>query len=93
MSKPEALLRSHAKIKGNIQSWLIMLPGLLLMTFFVWEPLFESIRMSLYKTRNVELVKFIGFSNFISVTGKEAPARCRPGPRPESRPSVPAVPR
>ncbi len=71
MSKPEALLRSHAKIKGNIQSWLIMLPGLLLMTFFVWEPLFESIRMSLYKTRNVELVKFIGFSNFISVTGKD----------------------
>ena len=71
MSKPEALLRSHAKIKGNIQSWLIMLPGLLLMTFFVWEPLFESIRMSLYKTRNVELVRFVGLDNFISVTGKD----------------------
>ena len=35
MSKPEARLKSHAKIRENIQSWLIMLPGLLLMTFFV----------------------------------------------------------
>lgn len=47
-----------------------MLPGLILMTFFVWEPLLESVRMSLYKTENVELVEFIGFENFISVMGK-----------------------
>ena len=64
-------LKTHAKLKGNIQSWLIMLPGLLLMTFYVWEPLFESIRMSLYKTRNVELVRFVGLDNFISITGKD----------------------
>ncbi len=54
----------------SLRSWLIMLPGLILMTFFVWEPLLESIRMSLYKTENVELVEFIGFKNFISVVGK-----------------------
>ncbi|MBQ8137480.1 MAG: sugar ABC transporter permease [Clostridia bacterium] len=54
-----------------IRSWLIMLPGLILMAFFVWEPLFESIRMSLYKTRNVELVQFIGLGNFISVVNKD----------------------
>ena len=48
-----------------------MLPGLALMTFFVWEPLIESIRMSLYKTRNVELVRFIGLDNFISVINKD----------------------
>ena len=59
------------KAGENLRSWLIMLPGLALMTFFVWEPLFESIRMSLYKTRNVELVRFIGLDNFISVTGKD----------------------
>ena len=47
-----------------------MLPGLVLMTFFVWEPLLESVRMSLYKTENVELVEFIGLKNFISVIGK-----------------------
>ena len=71
MSRLDKQMRSHAKLKGSIQSWMIMMPGLLLMTFFVWEPLFESIRMSLYKTRNVELVRFIGLDNFISVTGKD----------------------
>ena len=64
-------IKTRAKLRGNIQSWLIMLPGLILMTFFVWEPLFESIRMSLYKTRNVELIRFIGLDNFISVIGKD----------------------
>jgi len=63
--------RLRAKTTENIRSWLIMLPGLVLMTFFVWEPLFESVRMSLYKTRNVELVRFIGLDNFFSVTGKD----------------------
>ena len=64
-------LKTHAKLKGNIQSWLIMLPGLILMAFFVWEPLFESVRMSLYKTKNVELVRFVGLDNFISVMKKD----------------------
>ena len=59
--------RLRAKTTENIRSWLIMLPGLVLMTFFVWEPLFESVRMSLYKTRNVELVRFIGLDNFGSI--------------------------
>ena len=67
--------RNRSRISGKtgeaLKSWLIMLPGLLLMTFFVWEPLFESVRMSLYKTRNVELVRFIGLDNFASVTGKD----------------------
>lgn len=63
--------RLRAKAGTAITSWLIMLPGLILMTFFVWEPLFESVRMSLYKTRNVELVRFAGLSNFISVIGKD----------------------
>lgn len=63
--------RKRGKTGENIKSWLIMLPGLLLMTFFVWEPLFESIRMSLYKTRNVELVRYIGLDNFISVMSKD----------------------
>ncbi len=63
--------RMRARTAESIKSWLIMLPGLILMTFFVWEPLFESVRMSLYKTRNVELVRFIGLDNFISVTGKD----------------------
>ena len=63
--------RVGARVRTNVTSWLIMLPGLLLMTFFVWEPLFESVRMSLYKTRNVELVRFVGLDNFLGVVGKD----------------------
>ena len=64
-------IRSRARRAEDFKAWMIMLPGLILMTFFVWEPLFESFRMSLYKTRNLELVRFIGLDNFISVTGKD----------------------
>ena len=71
MSQSAKPVRSHAKRSEAIKSWLIMLPGLVLMTFFVWEPLFESVRMSMYKTRNVELVRFIGLDNFVSVVGKD----------------------
>ena len=71
MSAAKQRVRTRGKTGEQVKSWLIMLPGLVLMTFFVWEPLFESIRMSLYKTRNVELVRFIGLDNFISVTGKD----------------------
>ena len=35
MNGQETRIRTHAKLRGTIQSWLIMLPGLLLMTFFV----------------------------------------------------------
>ena len=62
---------SHARRAEYARAWMIMLPSLLLMTFFVWEPLFESVRMSLYKTRNVELVRFIGLENYLSVMKKD----------------------
>ena len=62
---------SHARRAEYARAWMIMLPSLLLMTFFVWEPLFESVRMSLYKTRNVELVRFIGLDNYLSVMKKD----------------------
>ena len=64
-------IMARARTREGFKSWLIMLPGLLLMTFFVWEPLLESVRMSLYKTKNVELVKFIGLNNFVSVVSKD----------------------
>ncbi len=70
MKKRSHSLAAGARRSESFKSWLIMLPGLILMTFFVWEPLLESVRMSLYKTENIELVKFIGLKNFISVMGK-----------------------
>ena len=71
MRRQTGSVLSRARTAEAVKSWLIMLPGLILMTFFLWGPLLESIRMSLYKTRNVELVRFIGLDNFISVTGKD----------------------
>ena len=70
MKKRSHSLAAGARRSESFKSWIIMLPGLILMTFFVWEPLLESVRMSLYKTENIELVKFIGLKNFISVMGK-----------------------
>ena len=70
MNSRTRTLKPSAKRAEAVKAWLIMLPGLILMTFFVWEPLLESIRMSLYKTENVELVEFVGLDNFISVIGK-----------------------
>lgn len=70
MNSPKKAITLSGKRVEAIRSWLIMLPGLILMTFFVWEPLLESIRMSLYKTENVELVEFVGLDNFISVITK-----------------------
>lgn len=70
MKKHAERLSAHGKKAEALKAWLIMLPGLILMTFFVWEPLLESVRMSLYKTENIELVEFVGLKNFISVMGK-----------------------
>ena len=71
MSRKKGILASREKRAEFLKAWMIMLPSLILMTFFVWEPLFESVRMSLYKTRNVELVRFIWFDNYISVMKKD----------------------
>ena len=71
MSRKKAPVGLRARTVDHLNAWLIMLPSLVLMLFFVWEPLFESVVMSLYKTRNIELVNFIGFKNYISVMGKD----------------------
>ncbi|MCR5703891.1 MAG: sugar ABC transporter permease [Eubacterium sp.] len=44
-----------------------MLPALILFAFFVWEPLLESVRMSLYSARGVELQEFVGMKNYANV--------------------------
>jgi len=53
--------------KYQASSWLIMLPGIILFTFFLWWPLLQSVQMSMYRTRNIELVEFVGLNNYISV--------------------------
>ena len=44
-----------------------MVPSLCLFLFFIWEPMFESIRLSLYSTIRYETVDFIGLDNYVRV--------------------------
>lgn len=53
--------------KSDMIGWLVMLPTLVLFTFFVWEPLLENIRMSLYSAKGYELIDFVGFDNYVKV--------------------------
>jgi len=59
--------RGRDKLKYTLSAWLIMLPGVALFIFFQWGPLVQSVQMSLYETRNIELVRFVGLDNYISV--------------------------
>ena len=68
--KESPKLALQGKRKSELTAWLMMLPGIVLFAFFLWEPMLEGVRMSFYETRNVELVKFIGADNYISVFGK-----------------------
>jgi multiple sugar transport system permease protein len=57
----------HQKIRKNISGWLLMLPSLILFAFFVWVPLFESVRLSLYRAQGMNLIEFVGFNNYVDV--------------------------
>ena len=53
--------------KKNISGWLLMLPPLILFAFFVWEPLLESVRLSMYRANGTRLIQFIGLKNYKDV--------------------------
>lgn len=53
--------------KRDLTGWLVILPPVILFAFFVWEPLLESVRLSLYSARGVELQEFVGLQNYIEV--------------------------
>ncbi len=52
--------------KKDLVGWLVLLPGIILFAFFVWEPLLESIRLSLYSAKGVELQSFVGLDNYVA---------------------------
>lgn len=53
--------------KRDLMGWLVILPPVILFAFFVWEPLLESVRLSLYSARGVELQELVGLQNYIEV--------------------------
>ncbi len=59
--------KSRASLKRNTSAWLIMLPSILLFAFFVWAPLFENIRLSLFDAQGIRVVKFVGIENYLRV--------------------------
>ena len=59
--------RKYWILREQAASWLIILPSVALFTFFVWVPMGESIVMSLFKTKGVNLDKFVWFDQYLSV--------------------------
>lgn len=54
--------------KRNWSGWLLMLPGLLLFTFFVWAPLAQNIILSFSETNGFEVAGgFNNFANYVKV--------------------------
>ena len=53
-----------AGFKKNSGAWLIMLPSILLFSFFVWVPLFENVRLSLFHAKGMEMISFAGLENY-----------------------------
>jgi multiple sugar transport system permease protein len=54
-------------IRKNLPGWLMMVPGVILFAFFVWEPLLESIRLSLFRAQGMRLGEFVGLQNYFDV--------------------------
>ncbi len=65
--KPQAKVKHKFFKKNDLMGWIIMLPTLVLFAFFVWDPLLENIRLSLYKADGIRLVKFVGLDNYFSI--------------------------
>lgn len=53
--------------RQDLAGWLVMLPTLILFAFFVWEPLLESVRLSMYTAKGTRLQEFVGFQNYINI--------------------------
>ncbi|MCL1964973.1 MAG: sugar ABC transporter permease [Firmicutes bacterium] len=54
-------------LRRDFTAWMIMLPGVILFTFFVWYPLVMGTRLSFYETKGITTVAFAGLSNFRAV--------------------------
>lgn len=65
-SKGSALRLSGkgARLRKDLFAWLLMIPSLVLFAFFVWGPLLDTVRMSFYQTKGMNLVKFVGLENY-----------------------------
>ena len=50
--------------KRDTIGWLVMLPSLILFTFFVWEPLVENVVLSVHNAQGYHMLEFVGLANY-----------------------------
>ncbi len=53
--------------RKNAAGWMLMVPSLILFAYFVWIPLLESVRISMYSAKGIKLQQFVGFKNYADV--------------------------
>lgn len=61
---PIRLPDGWARLRRDLFAWLLMIPGLILFAFFVWGPLLDTVKMSFYETKGMNLGKFVGLANY-----------------------------
>ncbi len=54
----------YQKAINQISGWLIIIPAVILFAFYIWVPLLEIIRLSFYSTQGMDILKFVGLTNF-----------------------------
>lgn len=54
-------------IKKDLAGWLLMLPSVALIMFYIWLPLINNISLSFYETKGMEKVTFVGFGQYINI--------------------------
>ncbi len=60
------------RLRRDLVGWLLMAPCLVLFAFFVWIPLLDTVRMSFYEVKGMELVKFVGLENYKKLLARPA---------------------
>lgn len=59
--------RLSNRLSENISGWLILLPSIVLFTFYIWEPMIYSLILSLNETKGFRMERFVGLQNYIDV--------------------------
>lgn len=54
-------------IRRHLGGWLIMLPGLILLAFFVWVPLISNLTLSLHEAQGYTKGRFVGVEKYVEV--------------------------
>ncbi|WP_081668276.1 carbohydrate ABC transporter permease [Butyrivibrio sp. MC2013] len=69
-TSPKTAMRSKSRFRRkDVFGWLLILPSLILFTFYIWEPLLENIRLSFCSAKLYTVTGFAGLDNYKAVIG------------------------